>query len=868
MKLPALARLLVRVSPVPAAARDEVHTDLVELFERRRRAGGFMHAQWRLYRDIASLWRTQKSEIQIMHSRSMFAVLRDVPVDLRYAVRLFARQPIILLLTIGGLALGLGIATSAFSIVNAAALRGEGLADSNRVPGAIRTTDRSTSTTWTLEEFRHLRAGATRIQLEAVVSDAAQVRVTESDGEIEPVDLAFVSEGFFAATGGRAATGRVFGPADDAATGMAPVVVSHVFWTSRLNQDASAIGRTIRVGRIDATIIGIASPEFRVPGNRRLWMPMSAYGAVYGGRQGWPENGLQVFGRLAPDATLSDAQAQLSSAAGVLPRTIAGDSAVRVTLDPNEGLGRASAADTLTVAGFVFAVIGLVLVLACANVATVLVSAAITREREMGVRAALGAGRGRIVRQLVTESLALGSVAAVFGLLLAYWAIPVIGRMIDAPAGTDLKPDVIVYLFLVIVTIVTSVVAGLAPARHGKGVDLVSPLKGEAGQNRLAPRRLRSALVIAQAAASVLLIVMATLFVRATFKAAAIDVGFEPAGLYAVSPGLGSPFTGDGSAIRNFWPRAMAELRTVPGVQAFSLAEPSPFSGLTKTWAPNDGSGRIVNLYGTDAGYFDALGLRMLAGRPYTSEEVRSRAPVAVISESFARAFFPDRSPLGEFVPRGSTAPQLVILGVVSDAITVNLHDRATLAVYQPLEPESERYAQLLIRVAPGSTGVADQAKKRLRAIDADADVTLASIDALVQEEAGRPRILAALAGVIGLIAIVLCAIGLYGLTASVVGQRSREMAVRAAIGADRGNLLRLLMWDSLRPVVIGLVLGSVAALLAGQVLGAAVFFGVSPSDPLAFAGAAAILLAAAMLAVLVPTRRASAINAALVLRG
>ena len=874
-RLPRCARWLLRWSPVPRETRAGVESDLHELFTPRRRDRGVVYAHWRLYRDVASLWRQSPPAAGATMPRSGFALLRDARADLRYAVRLFARQPAILLLAIVGLSLGLGIATAAFSVMNAA-VRGEGLVDPDRAPGVLRTTDRSVSTTWTFEEYLRLRAGATRAQVEAVVTETAAVGAGPVDGDVRPIGVAFVSEGFFAATGGRMMFGRALGPADDQHAGPPPVVVSSVFWTSRLNRDPAVVGRTIRIGRTSATIVGVAARGYTVPNNRLLWMPLSAYGAVFSATPvtRTPVAGVQVFGRLMPGASLAEAEAQLSGVALTLPGSAAaGESALRVRLDPDVGLGRIGSSDALAITAFVGAVIALVLLLACANVATVLVATAITREREMGVRAALGASRGRIVRQLVTESLALGAIAAGIGVLFAYWAIPMIGSMIEAPPGADLAPDLTVYAFLGIVTLLTGVVAGLAPARHGRAADLVTPLKGSDGvrAHRVAPRRLRFILVMTQAAVSVLLIVMATLFVRATFRLAATDVGFDAAGLYAVSPGLGDAYGDDGAGARisNLWARAIPELQSAPGITAVTLAELTPFAGITKTAVTREVPPRIVHFNSTRADYFETIGLRLLAGRVYTREEIASRASVTVVSQSLARAYWQDRSPLGETLPEDIpvSGPRPVVIGVVADAITAQLHERNTLAFYEPLAPASEKHAQLLIRVAPDATGAIEQASQRLRAIDPQADVGITSVGALVRQEASRPRMLAALSGVVGLIAIVLCVIGLYGLAASVVGQRTREMGVRLALGATRRDLLRLLMWDSLRPVVIGLATGAGVALLLSQVVVAAMFFGVSPQDPLAFAGAAVLLLAAATLAVLLPTRRAAAVDAASVLR-
>ena len=885
-RLPRSARLLLRLSPVPRETRADVEADLHELFVRRRRDSGAVNAHWRLYHDVASLW-LHPRPLRTRTPRSAFAFLHDTSGDLRYAVRLFARQPAILLLTIIGLSLGLGIATAAFSIMNAAVVRGEGLVDPDRAPGVLRTADRSVSTAWNSAEFLRLREGSTRMQVEAVLTDAALVRTAAADADAPSLPVAFVSGGFFAATGGRMSAGRPLAAADEQQAGQPPVVVSFVYWTSRLHQDPAVIGRTIWIGRTAATIVGVAERGFSVPNNRLLWLPLTAYGAVYSSMpvKGTPESGVQVFGRLLPDVALPEAEAQLGGVAAALPRAVTPtDSVLGVRLDPHAGLGRVAASEALATTVFVFAVIALVLVLACANVATVLISTAITREREMGVRAALGASRWRIVRQLVTESVALGAIAAIVGLVFAYWAIPMIGTMIEAPAGADLAPDLNVYLFLGIVTLLTGIGAGLAPAWHGRGADLLTPLKGEGARpNRVAPRRLRSTLVMTQAAVAVLLIVMSTLFVRATFRATTIDVGFDAAGLYVVSPGLGDAVDGDSAGIRNFWARAISELHRVPGIAAVTLVELTPFGNVTRTSIPRDGAGRVVYFNRTGADYFETLGVRIVAGRTFTPDEIAARAPVALVSQSLARAYWQDQSPLGGTLPQqipippsmmtGPEGPSLVssprpvVIGVVSDAITERLHERSAFAVYEPLDPASERFAQLMIRVAPGMTGVIQQSSQRLRAIDPQADVRITNIDARLQQEAGRPRMLATLTGVVGIIAIVLCVIGLYGLTASVAGQRAREMGVRIAMGANPRDLLRLLMWDSLRPVVVGLAIGGGAALLASRVVVAAMFFGVSPRDPAAFAGAAAILLAAAILAVLVPTHRAATVDPACVLR-
>lgn len=257
--------------------------------------------------------------------------------------------------------------------------------------------------------------------------------------EAPSVNVAFVSGGFFAAVGAQAILGRLLAATDEHSSGPAPAVVGFAFWTSMLNRDPAPLGRTIRIGRTDATIVGVAAQDFSLPGHRQLWVPMTAYGPVYGATSGRrvPDVAVEVFGHLLPEAAPAQAEAQLSGVAAGLGQG-SGEPTLHVKLDPRAGLGRTSSSDVLGIAVFVFAVIVLVLLLACSNVASVLMATAITREREIGVRAALGAGRWRIVRQLVTESLSLGALAAVLGLVSAYWALPTIGAMIEAPPAPTL----------------------------------------------------------------------------------------------------------------------------------------------------------------------------------------------------------------------------------------------------------------------------------------------------------------------------------------------------------------------------------------------------------------------------------------------
>lgn len=868
-RLPLFARCLLRIAPMDPDRRDAAREDIEELFEERRAARGAAHAHWRLCRDIASLWaQSRRIQTRASGARRGRHLMRDLGMDVGYTVRLFGRQPAIMALAVAGLAIGLGIATASFSILNAAILRGEGVVDPDRAPGLWRTTDRSESTTWAHDEFAALRRGASTARVEAVFQASANVKTTENASG-QATEVAFVSDGFFASAGARISVGRAFGPDRARVDGTIPVVVSHRYWQSRLAEDRAAIGRSLDIGRARAVIVGIAGAGFTAPQRRMIWLPLDAFGAVYSAAPAPPAAGLEVFARLADGASLADAEGELSAIASALPaaRTDVGGP-VRVRLDAHEGLGRIPAADAIGIVAAVFAVIAMVLLLACANVATLLVSTAIAREREMAVRAAIGATRGRILRQLLTESVTLGSVAAIAGLLLASWAMPAIGRLLDAPLESALSPDWRVFTFLALVTVMTGIAAGLAPALHGRRTDLTTPLNG--GGARLtsaAPRRLRSSLVAIQAAVSVLLIVVAGLCVRATFRAATIDVGFDAGALYAAAPAQPG-ISVDDARVRAFWPQAEAALARVPGV-AITLAERAPFGDTSRISI--DAFERRVPVTRVRANYFDVVGLRLLAGRGFTEQEIAAGAPVAIVSQAVARTYWPGESPLGQPLVRGIATEKgrPVVVGIVSDAIMSDLRDRNPLAIYEPLDPASEGIAELLMRpvsgVASDSTAM-ELAAQALRAIDSSSEVRIESVAGRLAAEMAAPRVAALLSGFVGLIAVFLCAVGLYGLTASLVRQRTREMGVRVALGARPRDLLRLLLSDSLRPVAIGLLIGAVLAFAAARIVLSTRFFGVPPHDPVAFAVAAIVVLGTTLMAVLSPVRRAAAVDAAVAL--
>jgi predicted permease len=360
------------------------------------------------------------------------------------------------------------------------------------------------------------------------------------------------------------------------------------------------------------------------------------------------------------------------------------------------------------------------------------------------------------------------------------------------------------------------------------------------------------------------LLVMAALLARGSAQAARLDIGFDPSGLITVRPAFGRGTYQEATA-RAYWDSALERVRALPGVRSATLAEVPPFSGSSRVTIFSLPGGRYTIRHNdTRADYFETLGLRLLAGRTYTAAEVSTRAPVAVISEALARDFFPGENPVGQSLGPIIEGADSTIVGVVSNTITARLREPGSAAVYQPMNDPVT--ATMIVR-ADGSTETLIQSLKSVvNSIDSRVRIDVAKVSDGLEKQREEPRALSRLAGLLAAVAFALALVGLYGVTAFVTGQRRQEIGVRIALGASGRDVMRLLMRDSLRPVIIGLAAGVLAAALSSRIL-AGVLYGISPADPFAFAGALIVLLTAAILAVFVPTRRAAALDPAAVLR-
>jgi putative ABC transport system permease protein len=867
---PRLAGWLLRCQPL-GSRRPEVEADLLELFEARLRSQGERYARRRYYADVFSLLRhhtmttkptaTTRALVPT-HEESRLSQVwrfraREIWQDLSYGVRLLRRSPAVVAVTIAGLGLAIGVSTSVFSLINAAVLRPSGIDDPATAVRVSRAYAQGLGTDWPHSTFAQLRDAATSTTVVAQLSGSAAFSDRSDADSTESASVMFVSGAYLTALTGKVTAGRLLTPDDDVIGAPGAVVVSHRFWSRRLGGDLSRVGREIWINGAPFTVVGVSDRAFAGTSESApaFWAPLGSYHLVYGGAplSASASARVTVFGRVRPGVPPRQAEAELSAiAAGIqndLPESNSGPvTGVRFSR-ADRSVGPSMARRIALVVGVIVIVIGLVLLLACVNVTNLLLASALTRRRELGLRVALGASRARVVRQLLTESLALGMASGAIGLLFTIWLVPALTTFMGVPMMLDAAPDFRVYMFLAAIASIAGLGAGLTPARHAMRGDLVSPLKGaDGGSSAARSNGIRAALIGLQAAGSVTLLVLAALLTRAMIRSTQVDVGFDANRLLVVSPALGRGMSED--QVEAYWQLARERVGSVPGVRLASLASTPPYEGASQvTIFRRAGSRYTIYHHHTESDYFATLGLRAIRGRTYTA---------------IARDFFAGEDPIGQSMDRVLEGSRDRVIGVVSNAITARLRELSTAAVYQPMR--DRRAARLVIRTDVSPESLIPAVRTALEPVDRRIRLEMRSVSDGLRQQLSEPRLLASLAGILACLALSLAVVGIYGVTAFVVGQRTHEIGVRIALGAGSREVMRLLLADSLRPVVIGLALGLGAAPLGSRVF-SGVLYGVSSADPIAFVGASLVLLAAATVAVIVPTRRAASVDAATTLR-
>lgn len=797
--------------------------------------------------------------------------------DLRFALRLFRKHPLPIGIAIGGLALAIGVVTAAFSIINASLLRPYGMDDPTSVVHVARP-GRPAWLGWPWPQFLRMREATTLAAVEAASPDRVRFSLARASGDVPNRSVLFVSGGYLPSLGGRPLLGRSLGPGDDTPGAPPSIVVSHHFWSTELLSDATLVGKTVWLNDVPATLVGVLEPSFTGPDDayRAIWATFAAYAEVTGAPAVSDAAGpsVEVVARLLPDVSLGSAQQNLTTIVNQTDGARATSPGARATqqvrlysaASPFSGF-----VDSETYVGLlcVVGIVGLVLALACANAANLLMASAVTRMREVGVRLAMGATRGRLVVQMTSESLLLGLMAGGFGFLLAFWLVPIFGRLVEIPPHVDLAPDTRVLLFTSAVALVCGLGTGLVPARHGTRGNLLAALQaqGTARGGRFMPSRLRASYIGFQAAVSVLLLVCAALLARTAVFHSSAAIGFDADRLVGVSLDAPRSDFDEPSYVRT----ALAAVQAIPSVERVSVSQYQPFGPSNeRARITHNGRSFVLNVMRSDPELFPTTGLRVERGRAFALDELGNDAPVALISESVAHTFFESRDPIGQSlieVPAegGRRQAPARIIGIVSNALLHRIDGQDYGTVYRPLDMQRSNPPSLLVRTAtPGSTARAIE--DTLRGLDPRVRATTQIVNERLGTYLGATERLAWLLAPGAILALVLATLGIFGVTTFVVGQRMEEVSVRVALGASPSDVYRLFIADGLRPVTIGLVVGLALALGFSRVMESQVA-GISPHDPVSIAIALSALLTCALVAVTVPARRAARANPAAALR-
>ncbi|PYQ87840.1 MAG: hypothetical protein DMG02_19555, partial [Acidobacteria bacterium] len=695
---------------------------------------------------------------------------------------------------------------------------------------------------------------------------------------------------YFDVLGIAPAAGRFFLRDEDRTPGAHPVVViAHSLWQRRFGATPAVVGRTIALNRRVFTIVGVAPEGFKGVTSMfgpEIWAPsMAAPGLLPRQFGDWlHERGSVVFntvGRLKAAVTREQAEASFKAIARGLeqayPESNKGRSIsllpiAEATIFP----GMRSA--MMFGAAVLMAIVAVVLLIACSNVANLLLARATARRQELAVRVALGAGRARLVRQLLTESLLLGVIGGAVGLLVGTWGRNLLWSFRPAVVANNfvaLRLDGRVFLFTCLLAIASSVVIGLIPALRASRPDVVGVLKEEAGTTAGTRRagRLRRALVVAQVAMSLVALVVAGLFLRNIQQAFTVDLGYDPKPLSVVSANPGQAGYAQPRA-EQFYRSARERVATIPGVASVSWAANQPLWAsvyrrlIVEGREPQEKSDAMLTLAHTvDVGYFSTIGVALRAGRDFVAADRAGTVSVAIVNETMATRYWPDQDPIGRRFRFDTDTQPREIVGVVKTIKYQTIGEAPQPAVYVPL---SQNYADAMVvyvRSAGSPASTLQAVERELRAIDPEMPLENgATVVDVLDQSLWMMKLAAGLLGVFGALALSLASVGLYGVMAHTVGQRQREIGLRLALGADRAAVLHLVLSEAGALVAIGVAIGLACSAMASRGL-ASLLFGLSPIDPVAFGGASLLMAAVAFAAGYLPARRASRLDPVIALR-
>jgi predicted permease len=828
--------------------------------------------------------------------------------DIRFGMRMLGRSPIFTAVAVMSLALGIGANTAIFSLVNAVLLKKLPVKNPDQlvllnwvsgkdipaksISGNLHMKDgQALSTSFSYSAFQQFRDFNEAFSDVFAFTDAGQLNVG-IDGEAELAEGQLVSGGYYDVLGVKPIMGRALTADDDRLPGAEPVVViSYAYWQGRFGHDPAVVGKIIYINNSPFTIIGVTPQGFsgtlQVGSSPELTMPIAAQPLIspIGSSLDKPDYWwLQIIGRLKPGVSEQQARAGLDV---IFQRSVAesqqssDEKTATARLETSSGSrGLSESRQEFSEPLFILmAVVGLVLAIACANIANLLLARAATRQKEIAVRLALGASRLRLIRQLLTESVLLAFIGGALGLLFAYLGKDLLLTLLPEESTSfslDLSMDARILSFTAAISILTGILFGLAPALRATRVDLTPALKDNARSMSKGKSRLGKVLLVAQVAMSLLLLIGAGLFVRTLQNLENVDLGFnrENVLLFKLDPTLNGY---KGPRLMNLYKQIMERVEALPGVQSASLSSHAPISNNAtyrsvevEGYTPPEDAEKYVYQQSIADTFFDTMEIPLLLGRGFNSKDDENAPKVAVINETMARTYFSSDNPVGRLFSIGrKNKEQVEVIGMVKDVKYTNVRQNIPPTFYMPYLQRPNDLGRVSFEVR--TSGNPTEMVAAIRQVVQEADKNLPLFDVKTQSEQvnatlAQERLFARLSSFFGLLALMLACIGLYGLMSYAVARRTHEIGIRMALGARSGDVLWMVMREILMLVLIGVAIGLPAALAATRLI-SSMLFGLTATDPMTISVATLFMIAVAALAGYIPARRASRVDPMVALR-
>jgi putative ABC transport system permease protein len=790
--------------------------------------------------------------------------------DLRFALRMLRKNLGFTVVAVATLALGIGANAAIFSIVDAVLLKPLPYANSERL---VSLTARS------FPRFTHLQQQSRSLDVAAYYATSVSFVTAQ---EPEAVPAAHVSLGFFQVLRVTPILGRSFLPIEQEQGGPNVAILSDGFWHSHFAANPSIIGSAIVLDGIDTTVVGVLPSGFRFPfisPEPDIWLPRIFEHPLLKPAQVQLGAGyLDVFGRLRVGQTLEHAQAEMATLDDAYQHQFAGladanrEDAVKVS-----GLAETLVGGLRKSLLVLMVAVGFVLLIACANVANLLLARATAREKEIALRKALGASRNRLFAQLLTESFVLSLLGAVLGIALALAAMPILRSLkIDVPRLSSATLDAPVLAFAFLLCLATTIFFGIAPAAQATRKQLQDALKeGLRGSSTGGRGKLRQLLVTAEMATALILITGAGLLGDSFAHLLRVNLGFSPQGLVTFPLSLPSTRYAKHELQTAFYRQVLQRVQTVPGVESAAFVSFLPLTGAYRQsyFCPEGqvcqgiGKDPLIAFWQVSTGYFETMRTPLLRGRFFNEHDVAGGAPVIILNETAARHFWPNENALGKHI-KGSRDPAArEVVGVVADTKFTTLSSAGADQFYVPSEQMPYPSMTLVVKISGKAKPVTDAVRAKIAEVDPTLPVSgIQSMDQVIAASVSQPRLITQFITVFAAFAVLLAAIGMYGVMAYSVGQQRREMGIRVSLGAEPRDIVRLVLGQGMKLAIAGVLVGAVASLAFTRLL-ASLLFGVAATDPFIFTAAVLTMTSVALLACYLPARRATRVDPISVLR-